>query len=72
MCSIHIRRGELPREVSGVMKENEQRHDYENPAYLEAQIVFNKTFVRREERLPLELLPAFRNLSEDKTVYETM
>lgn len=70
--SIQLRRGELPKEVLQVMEEYEQKQDYENPAYLEAQMVFNKTFVCRQEPPPPELLPAFKNLRDDKTVYSTM
>lgn len=70
--SIQLRRGELPKEVLQVMEEYEQKQDYESPAYLEAQMVFNKTFVCRQEPPPPELLPAFKNLRDDKTVYRTM
>lgn len=70
--SIQLRRSELPKEVLQVMDECEQKQDYENPTYLEAQMIFNKTFVCRQEPRPLELLPAFNNLRDDKTVYETM
>lgn len=70
--SIQLRRGELPKEVLQVMEECEKKQDYENPAYLEAQMVFNKTFVCRQEPPPSELLPAFTNLRDDKTVYSTM
>lgn len=70
--SIQLRRGELPNEVLQVMEKYEKKQDYENPAYLEAQMVFNKTFVCRQEPPPSELLPAFKNLRDDKTVYRTM
>lgn len=69
---IQLRRGELPKEVLQVMKEYEQKRDYENPAYLEAKMVFNKAFVCRQEPPPPELLPAFKNLRDDTTVYSTM
>lgn len=70
--SIQLRRGELPKDVLRVMEEYEYKQDCENPAYLEAQNVFNKTFVCRQEPPPAELLPAFKNLRDDKTVYRTM
>lgn len=70
--SIQLRRSELPKDVLQVMEECEQKQDYENPAYLEAQNVFNKTFVCRQEPPPPELLPAFKNLRDDQTVYRTM
>lgn len=70
--SIQLRRGELPKEVLQVMEECEQKQDYGRPAYLEAQMVFNKTFVCRQEPPPPELLPAFKNLRHYKTVYSTM
>lgn len=70
--SIQLRRAELPKEVLQLMEEYEEKQDYENPAYLEAQMVFNKTFVCRQEPPPSELLPAFKNLQDDKTVYSTM
>lgn len=70
--SIQLRRGELPQQVLQVMEEYERKQDYENPAYMEAQMVFNKTFVCRQEPPPSELLPAFKNLRDDKTVYSTM
>lgn len=69
---IQLRRGELPQEVLHVMEEYEKKQDYENPAYLEAQMIFNKTFVCRQEPPPSELLPAFKNLRDDETVYSTM
>lgn len=69
---IQLRRGELPKEVLQVMEEYEQNRDYENPAYLEAKMVFNKAFVCRQEPPPPELLPAFKNLRDDTTVYSTM
>lgn len=70
--SIQLRRGELSNKVLQVMEEYEQKQDYENPAYLEAQMVFNKTFVCRQEPPPPDLLPAFQNLRDDKTIYRTM
>lgn len=70
--SIQLRRAELPKDVLQVMEQHEHKQDYENPAYLEAQMVFNKTFVCRQEPPPPELLPAFKNLRDDKTVYRTM
>lgn len=70
--SIQLRRGELPKKVLQVMEQYEKKQDYENPAYLEAQMVFNKTFVCRQEPPPSELHPAFKNLRDDQTVYRTM
>lgn len=70
--SIQLRRSELPANVIQVMDEYEKKQDYENPAYLDAQMVFNKTFVCRQEPPPSELLPAFKNLRDDKTVYSIM
>lgn len=72
MRSIQIRRGELPPDVTKLMEDCEQRRDLENPAYQEALMLFNKTFVCREDPVPSELMPAFKHLSEDKTVYGTV
>lgn len=70
--SIQLRRKQLPSETLRVLEEYEKKGEYDNPAYREALMVFNKTFVCREDPLPELLMPAFKNLSEDKTVYGTM
>lgn len=72
MRSMRIRRGELPSDVIKVMEKHEMKSDYDSPAYQDAQMVFNKHSVCREESLLPELVPAFKNLHDDKTVYGTM
>lgn len=70
--SIELRRKELPSETLRVLEEYEQRGELDNPAYKEASMVFSKTFVCRDNPLPELLMPAYKNLTEDKTVYGTM
>jgi hypothetical protein len=53
------------------MEEYEQKKYYDNPDYPEVQVVF-KTFVCRKDPPPPELLLAFKNLRDDKTVYGTI
>lgn len=72
MRSIEIRRSELPAETLQVMQEYEQKRDFEHPAYKEALSVFSRMFVCRDNPPPSELMPAFKNFSDDKTVYGTM
>lgn len=50
--SMQLRRRELPSEVLRVLEEYEQKGEYDNPAYQEASLVFNKTSVCRENPLP--------------------
>lgn len=69
---IQLRRSELPPGTLRVLEEYEQKGEYDNPAYREALMVFNKMFACRDDPLPEMLLPAFKNLREDKTVYGTM
>ena len=72
MRSIEIRRNELPPETIRVFEEYEKKREYDNPAYQEALMVFNKAFLCRADPLPELLMPAFKNLTEDRTVYGTM
>lgn len=69
---IKIRRSELPSGTLEVLEKYEGKGDYDNPAYKEATMTFTKTFVCRDDPLPQDLMPALKNLSEDKTVYGTM
>jgi L-proline amide hydrolase len=55
-----------------VLEKYEQEGNYDNPAYKEATMAFSKTFVCRDDPLPDMLMPALKNLGEDKTVYSTM
>ncbi|KAH8895195.1 proline-specific peptidase [Thozetella sp. PMI_491] len=72
MQGVKLRRAELPVDIQRVLDKHERDGDYENPAYQEALMVFNKTFLCREDPLPPDLIQAFKNLSEDKTVYGAM
>lgn len=70
--SIEQCRSELPPEILNVLKEYEEKEDYDNPAYQQASMVFNQKYMCRADPLPSEMFPAFKNLAEDQTVYKTM
>lgn len=67
-----LRRQELPPDTVRIMKECEAREDYENPAYIKAMETYMDMFLYKERPYPPELLQAFKNLAEDKTVQRSM
>ncbi|KAM7218430.1 Alpha/Beta hydrolase fold, partial [Rhypophila decipiens] len=70
--SIKMCQKQLPLEMQKSIDKAVQEGVYEGPAFLEAASVFQKTFIIREDPLPAEMVQAFKNLTEDKTVYGTM
>lgn len=70
---IQMIRRKLPPDVQLAIEEEEQQGNFESARFRDAMNVFFRTFFCRAEPFPpKELLPAFKNLSEDKTVRDAM
>lgn len=70
---IQIIRGQLPSDVQLVIDEEEQKGNFDSARFREAMNVFFRSyFCRAEPFPPKELLPAFKHMSEDKTVRDAM
>lgn len=67
-----INRSKLEPKVRKVLEECVAKRDFESQAYKEAAMVYNKTYLSREDPPPPLLLPAFKHLAEDTTVNKTM
>ncbi|ETS76084.1 hypothetical protein PFICI_11471 [Pestalotiopsis fici W106-1] len=70
--SIHLCKEALPADVQKVIDEGRAKGETDTPAYKEASGVFTKTFVSRAPTMAPELMAAFKTMSEDTTVYDTM
>lgn len=70
---IQIIRRQLPSDAQLVIDEEEEKGNFDSVRFRDAMNVFFRNyFCRAEPFPPKELLPAFKNMSEDKTVRETM
>lgn len=70
---MHIIRRQLPSDVQLAIDEEEQKGTFDSVRFRGAMdVFFRKYFCRAEPFPPKELLPAFKHMSEDKTVRETM
>ncbi|KAI4591638.1 hypothetical protein KJ359_012755 [Pestalotiopsis sp. 9143b] len=69
---IQLCKEAMPLYVQKVMDWGRETGDREDPAVKEANAAFNKTFISRAETMAPELLAAFKTMSEDTTVYDTM
>lgn len=70
---LQILRRQLPSDVQLAIDEGEQKGDFDSARFREAMdVFFRKNFCRADPFPPKELLPAFKHMSEDKTVRETM
>lgn len=66
-------RKQLPSDVQLSIDEEEQKGNFDSARFRSAMdIFFRKYFCRAEHFPPKELLPAFKHMSEDKTVRDTM
>ena len=63
---------QLPKDVRETIEKCEKNGDYENPDFEKACMVFYKRHVCRLDPWPQDVVDAFANLEEDKTVYMTM
>jgi L-proline amide hydrolase len=70
---IKIIRKQFPPETQLAINEAEQKGDFERAAFRDAMNVFFRSyFCRAEPFPPKELLPALKNMGEDKTVRDAM
>jgi proline-specific peptidase len=70
---IQILRRQLPPDTQLAIDEEEQKGNFDSARFRDAMNVFFRNYFCRSEPFPpKELLPAFKNMSEDKTVRETM
>ncbi|TGJ80173.1 hypothetical protein E0Z10_g8601 [Xylaria hypoxylon] len=66
-------RDQMPPDMRQALDEAEEKGEYDSPSYKGALDYFHRKHVCRADPFPpAELLPAFKNLSEDTTVYRTM
>ncbi|MCJ1385991.1 hypothetical protein MMC17_009116 [Xylographa soralifera] len=66
-------RKQLPLNVQSTLDEEEQMGSFDSPRFKEAMTDFYRTyFCRAEPFPPKELLPAFKNMSENRTTSETI
>ena len=66
-------RKQLPLDVQLALEEGEQGGNTDSPPFKDAMNVYYRTFLCRAEPFPpQELLPAFKHMSEDTTVRNTM
>ncbi|KAI0391212.1 proline-specific peptidase [Xylariaceae sp. FL0594] len=66
-------RAAMPQDMREALEKAEEEGDYDGPEYNSAQDYYYQKHVCRADPFPpKELLPAFKNLSEDPTVYRTM
>jgi L-proline amide hydrolase len=70
---IQIIRRQLPYDAQLAIDEEEQKGNFEGARFRDAMSVFFRNyFCRAKPFPPKELLPAFKHMSEDKTVRDTM
>ena len=70
---IQIIRRQLPSDAQLAIDEEEQKGNFDSARFRDAMNAFFRNyFCRAEPFPPKELLPAFKHMSEDKTVRETM
>ncbi|KAI1124917.1 proline-specific peptidase [Nemania abortiva] len=66
-------RGQMPPDMKRALDEAEEKGEYDSPAYKSALDFYHRKHVCRADPFPPPaLLPAFKHLSEDSTVYRTM
>lgn len=64
---------QLPQDVRDIIQKSEETGDFANSAYKSALDTYHRTFFCRAEPFPPdELKPALKNLTDDKTVFDTM
>ncbi|KAI0006527.1 proline-specific peptidase [Xylariaceae sp. FL0662B] len=68
----HLLRAQMPPDIQQILNDAEQKGDYDSPEYKRAMDYYRRHHVCRADQLPPELLPAFKHLSDDTTVYSTM
>lgn len=70
---LQLIRKQLPPDVRLAIDEEEKKGNFESARFKDAMgFYFREYFCRAESFPPKELLPAFKNMSEDKTARETM
>ena len=70
---IQTIRKQLPLDVQSTLDEEERKGSFDSPRFKDAMDIYFRTFFRRAEPFPpKELMPAFKHMSEDKTVRATM
>lgn len=75
---VKLLRGQLTAEQQAILDKAEQNAlggNYDNwasPAVKEISALMGSKHVCRASSVPPELVPAFKNLTEDTTVYQTM
>lgn len=62
----------LPDDVRKTLEECDKRGDHESEEFKKAAAVFNGHYVCTLDPMPEEIAVAFKNLSDDPTVYHTM
>ncbi|GAM84868.1 hypothetical protein ANO11243_028700 [Dothideomycetidae sp. 11243] len=62
----------LPQDTQRVLRDGNQRRDFESAAYKQAMTAYMAPFMCRTSPLPSELLAAMKHLNDDKTVHSTM
>ncbi|KAI1813602.1 proline-specific peptidase [Poronia punctata] len=66
-------RADMPKDMREALEKAEEKRDYESPEYKDAlDYYFRKHVCRTDVYPPPEMVPAFKHLSEDPTVYRTM
>ena len=65
-------RAELPPDVEATLRRHEDAGTTDDPAYMEACLVFYARHVCRVQPMPPEVLAAFEWIDKDPTVYHTM
>lgn len=70
---LQLIRKQLPSDMQLAINEGEQERNYDSPRFKDAMnVFFRKYFCRSEPFPPAELLPAFKHMSEDQTVRDTI
>jgi L-proline amide hydrolase len=70
---VQLIRKQLPAEAQLAINEEEQKGNFDSARFRTAlDVYFRNYFCRAEPFPPKELLPAFKHMSEDKTVRDTM
>jgi L-proline amide hydrolase len=62
----------LPADVRKTLEDCDKRGDHESEEFKKAAAVFNSHYVCTLDPMPEEVMAAFKNMSDDPTVYLTM
>ncbi|RWA10281.1 hypothetical protein EKO27_g4818 [Xylaria grammica] len=64
---------QMPRDMHQALDEAEKKNEFNSPTYKSAMNFYHRNFVCRADPFPpAEMLPSWKNMTEDSTVYRTM